>query len=291
MLKTVTMALAGMSAMAVVADGATSPARAENFEYDTAIDAIEVHSMVTERMAAEAMLVAMGIDLESNVNRLIRTRNQFDSSVQVFRNGAGEVGARLAGDPEMSDQMAETEELWRALDAAIADVVALQPMNESQVEAVARLSESVRDSVGGLATGLEQSAASGTHSMLGNAIRSVAHSHVLSQQMTKEFLLIAYGYQPDRYRFALRSTAEEFELGLLGLIEGDFDQLLLPAPTPEIRSQLQRVERLWRNEFRPLIYEAIDRDALDPVTVALISEANRRLSREIESATGMYRDL
>lgn len=291
MVKTMTFAVAGLGALAVIAAGASSPARAENFEYDTAIDAIEVHSVVTERMAAEAMLVALGIDRESNVDRLIRSRNQFDSSVQVFRNDASEVGARLAGSPEMSDQVAETEELWQALDAAIAEFLALESMSESHVEAIAKLSESVRDSVGGLATGLRQSAEAGTHSMLGNAIRSVGHSHVLTQQMTKEFLLIAYGYQPDRYRFALRSTAEEFELGLLGLIQGDFDQLLLPAPTPEIRSQLQRVERLWRDEFRPLIYEAINRDDLDPVTVALISEANRRLSREIESATGMYRDL
>lgn len=291
MVKTMTFAMAGLGVLAVIAAGASSPARAENFEYDVAIDAIEVHSMVTERMAAEAVLVALGIDRETNVDRLIRSRDQFDSSVQVFRNDAGEVGARLAGSPEMSDQIAETEELWQALDAAIAEFVVQEPMSESHIEAIAQLSESVRESVGGLATGLRQSAEAGTHSMLGNAIRSVAHSHVLSQQMTKEFLLIAYGYQPDRYRFALRSTAEEFELGLLGLIQGDFDQLLLPAPTPEIRTQLQRVEQLWRDEFRPLIYEAINRDDLDPVTVALLSEANRRLSREIESATGMYRDL
>ena len=117
------------------------------------------------------------------------------------------------------------------------------------------------------------------------------YTQVLSQQMTKDFLLVAYGHQPDRYRSSLRGTSQAFEQKLLGLLEGDFDQLLLPPPTPEIRAQLGRVQQVWRDEYRPLIDRAVDREELDSLTIARISRASRNLFREIGSASQLYRGL
>ncbi len=289
MFKAVTVPIIGL--VAAVGIGSSDPARAQLFKYDTAIDALEAQCMVTHRMVAEAMLVALQFEADNNVAQLARSREQFDITLRQFRDGNGEIGARVSADPEIVEQVDLAEELWQSLDAAISNHVSASPATAEHIETIAELGQSLHEALGELADGMRYSAGAGAHGMLSNAIEAAVRAETLSQQMTKEFLFVAYGYQPDRHRFALRGSAEQFNLVLLGLIQGDIDQRLLPAPTQEIRTQLITVERIWQEEYRPLIDLAIDLEDIDDDTLARITQANRLLFREIETAAGMYRQL
>ena len=252
-----------LAAAAMVGVGSTDSARAQSFKYNTAIDALEAQCMVAHRMVAEAVLVALDFERDSNVARLTRSRDQFDDALRRLSDGSSEIGARAAADPVITEQVDETTELWRSLERAIGDHIAAETVTAEHVENIAALGQSLHEAVGDLAEEMRHSRAAEAHGMLSNAIETAVRAETLSQRMTKEFLFIAYGFRPDNNRFALRNTAEQFHLALLGLMQGDIDQRLLPAPTPEILAQLERVERYWQEEYRPLIDRAIDFEEID----------------------------
>ena len=287
-----TSSLVGIHVAAFIAViGTPTVAGSQNFEYDNALRAVEEQVMVSQRIVSEALLAALDFEPESNLARLERSRVQFNSTFGAFLDREGEIGSRLSNDLELIREVEEAEALWLEMDETITRCVAAQAVTAEHIDSLADLSDGLGRAVGGLADGLRQSAGPNAHGMLENAIQAAVHAEAVSQQMTKEFLLVAYGHQPERFRYALRNTSEEFETGLRGLLEGDFDQLLLPAPTPEIREQLERVDRIWQDEYRPLIDQAIGEQELDDAAVARMSQANRRLLREMETAAGLYRDL
>ena len=275
----------------LVAIGSTTAASAQSFEYDAAIDALEMQRMFTHRMVAEAVLVALDFERESNIARLTRSRDQFDQTMRRFRDADSEIGARVNSDPEISERVYRAAELWQSLNQSIGDHVAAEAVTPEQVGQIVDLGESLHDVFRGLDERLELTAGAGAHSMLKNAVEAAVRLETLSQQMTKEFLLIAYGHQPARNRTALRLSAEQFHTDLLGLMQGDIDKRLLPAPTPEIEAQLQRVERLWQEEYRPMMDRAIDVEEIDAADLARAMRATRLLVQEVESALRMYRAL
>ena len=292
MLRLRTSSLVGFCTAAFIAAvGTPTAVRSQSFEYDNALRAVEEQVMVSQRIVSEALLAALEFEPESNLARLERSRVQFNSTFRAFLDREGDIGSRLANDLEVIREVEEAEALWLEMDETITRCIEAQAVTAEHVDSLAGLSDSIGTTVGGLADFLRQSAGHNAHGMLENAIQAAVHAEAMSQQMTKEFLLVAYGHQPERYRYALRGTSEDFETGLRGLLEGDFDQLLLPAPTPEIREQLERVDRIWQDEYRPLIDQAIGEEMLDDAAVARMSQANRRLLREMETAASLYRTL
>ncbi len=266
-------------------------AQAQHFAYDTVASAIEAQGMESQRMVAEIVLMALGAEQPGDAEHLSRSRERFDQTLRRFRDGSSELGARIVGQPEIAEQVLKTEEAWWALDEAIAACIAAEEAADCDVATVAQYSEALQTAVDTLADDLRNSDHQESYSMLTNAVHAAVHAQALSQQMTKEFLLIAYGHQSGRYRSSIRSTSQDFEQRLLGLLEGDFDQLLLPAPTPEIHSQLEGALRLWREECRPLIERAVQGEDPDRATVIRMSRVSRHLAREIASAARLYRGL
>lgn len=280
-----------LAAMAMVGIGSTNAVRAQNFNYDTAIDSLEAQRMVAHRMVAEAVLVALDFERDSNVARLTRSRDQFADAMRRLSDHDSEIGARAAADPAISQHVDLTADLWRSLEQAIGEHVAAETVTAEHVETIAELGHSLNEAVDDIADEMRHAGNPVAHGMLSNAIETARRAETLTQQMTKEVLLIAFGHRADNNRFALRNTTEQFHLALLGLMQGDIDQRLLPAPTPEILAQLERVERYWEEEYRPLVDRATDSEVIDDGTLARLTQANRWLSLEIESAADMYRAL
>lgn len=292
MSRTVTLAFATMGFVAtIIAVFIATTARAQQFTYDTVVGAVEVQGMEAQRIVGDVVLIALGMEEAVDVDSMSLARQQFDGTLSQFRDDSTEFGARTAGHPEIAERVLEAEDLWRAMDQAVDVCVTAETASECDVATVAGLSEDLQTVIDKLVEDLRIAEGQGSYGMLTNAVLTVEQTQVLSQQMTKDFLLVAYGHQPDRYRSSLRGTSQAFEQKLLGLLEGDFDQLLLPPPTPEIRAQLGRVQQVWRDEYRPLIDRAVDREDLDSLTIARISRASRNLFREIGSASQLYRGL
>lgn len=279
--------------LALAALGGPTAAWAQDAaDYDRMLVVAETQSVVTQRMSVEALLVALNIDREPGLEHLQSSRTEFDRALTGFRDGDPMLLLRPIADPDLLGFVEEAGRHWVPMNAVIGDCLSGTALTAAHVEIIAEASQSLQDAFVDLADGLrERSKIDGSYSMLGTALETAGRTSLLSQQMTKEFLLVAYGHQPGRYRSVLRQTAEEFQNGLRGLLDGDIDRLLLAAPTPAIRTQLLRVGQIWENDYRPLIERAISEGDLNAGAVARMAQVNPRLLHEIELAAGLYRQL
>lgn len=82
-----------------------------------------------------------------------------------------------------------------------------------------------------------------------------------------------------------------FDTALNGLINGDLNQMLLPAPTEEIKASLRRIERIWQDELRPHLRVAIDGRRSTPADLRQVAQVNQRMIMEFEAVGWMYGSL
>lgn len=294
MFRTLPFAHVGRCAILALATlGAPTLAQAQDdADYSHMVEVAEVQSMVTQRMSAEALFVALNIDRELGLERLESSRGEFDRALTGFRDGDPQLRLSELVDPELIGPIEEAVQHWVPMDAVIRDCLSGTAMTAAHVEVIAESSQSLQDAFKDLIEGLrERSKVGESYSMLGVAMQTASRIGLLSQQMTKEFLLVAYGHQASRNRSALRETAEKFQNGLLGLLKGDIDRLLLAAPTPVIRAQLLRVQQIWENDYRPLIERAVSEGDLNAGAVARMAQVNLSLLHEIEMVGALYRQL
>lgn len=294
MFKNSTVARTGRGAILAIATIVASTAAwaQDSIDYDHMLAVAETQTMVTQRMSAEALFIALDIDRELSRGYLDGSRNEFDRALIGFRDG--DPGLRLSAivDAELIGFVEDAERHWAEMDAVLAESLSGTAVTTAHVRALADSSESLQEEFEDLTEGLrERSKIRGSYSILGVALQTTNRISLLSQQMTKEFLLVAIGHQPGRYRSALRETAQDFQSGLLGLIEGDIDRLLLAAPTPDIRAQLQRVRQIWQDDYRPLIERAVSEGDLNDGAVARMAQINLGFLHEIEIVAHLYRQL
>lgn len=283
--------LCAFTALAVLGNAFAAQAQDE-IDYDHMLSVAEAQAIATQRMSAEALLVTLGIDRELSLEHLETSRNEFDRILTGLREGDSSLQISPLYDPELVRHIEEAEQEWRPMEAAIADYLSGAPITAAHVETIAEGSYLLQDALTDLSEGLrERSKIDSSYSMLSVALDTASRTTMLSQQMTKEYLLVAYGHQVGRNRSALRETAEQFQTGLQGLIQGDIDRLLLAAPTPGIRAQLHNVQRVWNDDYRPLIERAVTEGELNAGAVARMARVNLNLLHEIQLVAAMYRQL
>lgn len=112
---------------------------------------------------------------------------------------------------------------------------------------------------------------------------------MLSQKMSKEFLLVAYGQREEENKLNLLETFTLFERTLAGLKDGD-PTLDLPGTKPEeIRKQLDAVRVLWEG-FKPLMEKGAygGKGAITKAMTEEVARKNLPLLVEMNKAVEMY---
>ena len=122
-------------------------------------------------------------------------------------------------------------------------------------------------------------------------INLAGKQRMLTQKMSKEFLLIAAGYEVDSNKLSLQETAGLFERTLKGLLDGDATLDLPGTKDAEIRTQLQKVQSMWL-EFKPNVEIAITATGTIPEQqISALAKQNLPLLKEMNKAVGMYETL
>ncbi|GAB6135237.1 methyl-accepting chemotaxis protein [Thermococcus prieurii] len=127
----------------------------------------------------------------------------------------------------------------------------------------------------------------------GIVIDIAGRQRMLTQKMSKEALIVALGN--DSYRDDLLSTAELFDTCLKALLYGgkapihDKEWNVPPAP-PEVRDQLEKVEKLWEPFYASVKIVAKDDPNSPEFKKALnyIITHNDQLLAEMNTAVGLY---
>ncbi len=238
--------------------------------------------MLTQKMSKEAFLVALGVAPEKNRENLKRTMALFERTLKGLK--AGDKGLRLAVAPNagIAAQLDKVMGLWKGFKPLVekvaqgrTDKATLQQIAQRNLPLLREMNKAVK---------MFEKVAGADTAELAVVINLSGRQRMLTQKMTKEFLLIALGIDPQANRNSLNRTMALFDRTLKGLLDGDEEQNLPGTKDAKIRAQLEKVMALWA-DFRPLLQKAATADVLKAV-----AEKNLPLLAEMNRAVKMYEE-
>lgn len=279
----------GAVALSMVAFAA--PASADKIDIEHAVHLSGEQSALMQMMSADLLLAGMGNEPNKRLENLKKYRAEFARRLRALRRGDPALFLPAATQPEVLQSLTDVDALWPRFDAVLGKSLDAGAVSASEVDAVGLLSEPLLDAMERMATAFEAEASKGQlHSVLGRAVHFGERGHMLSQKMTTELLFIAYGGEAQKQRKELAQARAQFDGILKGLMDGDGNLRLLPAPTPEIRLALRNVQRAW-DEFQPIVTSVAQGGEIAADDLSSVADASLALSEAIEEAVHMYEDL
>ncbi len=238
--------------------------------------------MLTQKMSKESFLVALGVEPEKNRANLKKTMALFERTLYGLRDGEPSLRLVKTTNKGIRRQLEVVMGLWKDFKPLVAAVAAgredkaiLEQIYRKNLPLLAEMNKAVKmyEVISGADT-----------AELAVVINLSGRQRMLTQRMTKEFLLIALGIDRQTNRNRLNGTMALFDRTLKGLRDGDKELRLPPTTDPKIRAQLDVVRGLWE-KFRPLL-----KKPATPQTLKAVAEANLPLLAEMNKAVKMYEE-
>lgn len=121
----------------------------------------------------------------------------------------------------------------------------------------------------------------------GVAINFAGRQRMLTQKMTKEFLLASLKVDEEASKKLFHETSDLFNETLTRLLGGDAELSVPAPPTQEIRDQLNVVKELWV-AFKAKVDGELQGGAPSQAALAEVARLNLSLLQEMNKAVGMY---
>ncbi len=251
--------------------------------------------MLVEQMTNGTMLAVLGIDTEENLREIQEAHELFDHTLRGLRDGDAEMGLVAVTTPEVLSQLDRVEAYWPRYSATIADIVAAVQASSDVEEAYIRELEDIHTlmigSVDDMIDAFEQYSHGGeTHSILSTTLNGSGQLRNFPQLMLGEMLAIAYHYHEAENREQLGLATRNFERTLTGLINGDAELRLLPAPNEDIGAELYEIQQLW-TQVRPILLRVSSGEAVDERSIATVSHVTHRMIEPLNTAVHLYENL
>ncbi len=261
-------------------------------EYGVVLNLSGKQRMLTQKMSKEVLLVALGEDGEANLGNLKATSELFDKTLKGLRLGDESLRLPPTFSKRVLKQLTKIDALWGEFNKTVSSITSGGAVTPEQVQAIADQNLPLLKEMNKCVGLYEKEASkSGLESDPGLAvtINLSGKQRMLTQKMSKEFLLIAYGHQVEENRLNLLETYSLFERTLKGLMDGD-ETLDLPGTKDEsIRKQLTVVQGLW-SDFKPHVEFATkaDNTTIPGENVTTVATLNLPLLKNMNKAVGMY---
>ncbi len=236
--------------------------------------------MLTQKMSKEAFLIALKVEPEKNRRNLQQTMALFERTLVGLISGDESLKLAKAPNARIAAQLGIVLDLWKKF-RPLVERVANGHADRATLEKIARDNLSLLAEMNRAVKMFEKAAGADT-AELAVVINLSGRQRMLTQKMTKEYLLVALDIAPAANREKLKRTMVLFDRTLGGLLDGDDAQGLPPTTDPAIRAQLRKVMKLWEN-FRPLL----ERPAT-PQNLLAVAHANLPLLAEMNRAVKMY---
>ena len=246
--------------------------------------------MLTQKMSKEIMLVANGIDVDANLANLQKTHDLFDKTLMGLKKGDADLGLQATKSKRTLKGLSAVDALWAKFSPLVKGVISSKAVDAATVAAVADQNVPLLKAMNRVVKLYEaQTSASGGNAAKAVAINLAGRQRMLTQKMSKEFLLIAYGHQADVYKTELKKTHDLFDTTLTGLIAGDAATGLSPAPAA-VKPQLEVVKGLWAG-FNGPIAAAAGGSAIADADKTSVATKNLPLLKEMNKAVGLFEKL
>ncbi len=271
---------------ALAAEGPTSA------EYGVVLNLAGKQRMLSQKMSKEIMLVALGIDTEDNLASLAKTSSLFDKTLKGLRNGDAELGLPPTRAKRILRQLDKVDAIWAEFYPVVQSILKNRRVTKEQVAAVAKNNLPLLKEMNKAVGLYEKDAKKGglkSAPGLASTLNLAGKQRMLTQKMSKEFLLVAYGHDVDDNKLSLLETYSLFERTLKGLRDGDPTLGLPGTQQPHILAQLDVVEELW-GKFKPIVAYGADpkTTSIPKEKIEVLARTNLPLLKEMNKAVGLY---
>ncbi len=262
-------------------------------EYGVVLNLSGKQRMLTQKMSKEILLVALNNDAEKNIQNLAATSGLFDKTLKGLRDGDASLKLPATSNTRIVKQLDKiNDSYWQEYHTLIQAIVASGKVTKAQVEQAATLNPPLLKQMNKCVKLYEKDAGkSGLKSdpSLAVTINLAGKQRMLSQKMSKEFFLTAYGFNVQENKLNLLETSTLFDRTLQGLQNGDSVLDLPGTKDSAILAQLSVVEELW-TKFKPVVEEACN-PAVATISsdqVKVVADLNLPLLKEMNKAVGMF---
>jgi len=192
--------------------------------------------MLTQKMSKEALLIARGINIESNRKELRESVELFDRILNGLYSGDKKLNLSKTTDQEILKKLDKIKREWKLFREDILKVAdgkvdkkLLESIDKRNVKLLNMANEVVemyRDK-------------SKIEPQLAQTINLAGKERMLSQKMAKELLLIANNLKSDKNINSLKSSGEHFTKTLQNLMKNR------DAIDKELLERVTKVQKLW----------------------------------------------
>jgi hypothetical protein len=265
-------------------------------EFGTIINLAGRQRMLSQKLTKELLLTALEVDASFNLQNAVKTAEIFDKTLHGLRDGNKDLGLPATEDKDILSQLDKVTGLWNEYRTLVNEIAPSGKVTPEQAKRLAAINLPLLDEMNRCVTLYENQARGG--SLSGNPALAIAvnlsgRQRMLSQKMTKEFCLLALGYEPEKTRLQLTETTKLFALTLKGLRNGDTALgLSSTINTPEIVQQLEVVNMQWI-AYEKFMHAAIEGapDALKVETIHEVADRCIPLLRDMNTVVTHYEAL
>ncbi len=261
-------------------------------EYGVVLNLSGKQRMLSQKMSKEIMLVALGIDTENNLQNLANTSGLFDKTLKGLRNGSAELKLPPTNAARILRQLNKVDAIWAGFYPVVQTIIKNKAVTKEQVATVAKSNLPLLKEMNKTVGLYEKDAKKGglkSAPGLAATLNLSGKQRMLTQKMSKEFLLVAYGHEVDDNKLSLLETYSLFERTLKGLRNGDTTLGLPATKQPHILAQLDVIEGLWA-KFKPIVAYGADHKttSIPKDKIEILASTNLPLLKEMNKAVGMY---
>ena len=242
--------------------------------------------LLIERMTNSALLAALEVAASPSMNSVHWSRDRFDRTHSELLTE----DRQSPGRPEIVTALDRVDSQWRQYDRIFSEIAGAGRISSDQIRSLTDSHAATVDALGQMVDAYQFYVHGGSsHSILSATIDEAGKLRAHTQSVLRALLMVAYTEsEPDRQR--LIQSTQEFNRILMGLIHGDGDLRLLPAPTREIRDELMKVDRMWK-EALPVLEAAARGNAVTNDQIAAVAQYSNDMAVPLTMALLMYLSL
>ncbi|MEM9344358.1 MAG: type IV pili methyl-accepting chemotaxis transducer N-terminal domain-containing protein [Pseudomonadota bacterium] len=240
--------------------------------------------MLTQRMAAAACFIAIGVQPDEQTGVLTQARDLYANSLAGLASGNADMGMLLETDEQVLAEIKRVGSLWKDFSLQVeislnGDPSAALVLMELSVPILQQSDRVVKALVA------SRGASGGLSPEMARTIDLAGRQRMLSQRIAKSACAMQGAMFPELAAEELTVAKQEFDAALIAL-EAGTDGVVAP-PTPEIAAQLEIVRTHWGVVQGPLD-EILGGALLSADEMAAIADKTSELLREMNKAVGMY---
>ncbi len=275
-----------------VLSSTTSAAGPTSAEYGVVLNLSGKQRMLSQKMSKEVILIALETDTVGNLDNLKKTSSLFDKTLTGLRNGSEAFHLPPTSSKRILRQLDKIDDIWADFYPIVKTILANKSVSKEQVEIIAAknlpLLKAMNKGVGLYEKDAKKGGLKAAPG-LASTLNLSGKQRMLTQKMSKEFLMVAYGHEVENNKLNLLETYTLFERTLKGLRDGDETLSLPGTQSQHILDQLSVVENLW-TPFKLLVESGAEfnTSSIPKGKVIELAKSNLPLLREMNKAVGMY---